>query len=104
VVLEDERPPAIAYSETPKSKPHLRVVHIPYQDSHLKDLQHELIILPKGVKIIDWALKLGGPDEWLFVIDTSKDELDELCVFVHNDAFDFRTMMRSGGTNQSTAP
>lgn len=82
------------YSVTPKGKPHIRVLHIPYHYQQLAPTI-EVFRLPQGCELLDWALDLKHL-EWVFIIDVSKEVLDEESEFVHHYAFDFRSMMRGG--------
>ena len=83
-----------AYSVTPKGKPHIRVLHIPYHYSQLAPTI-EVFKLPAGCQMIDWALRLNSGDaEWIFVVDTSKEQVDDESEHEHVSDFDFRGMMR----------
>jgi hypothetical protein len=84
------------YSITPKGKPHLRIVHVPYHYSQLMDLHYDFYTLPKGCVSVDWQLRLDDNPEWIFVIDVSKDDLDDGNGFVHDPDFDFRSMLGQG--------
>jgi len=91
LALPHEQPRA--YSYTPKGKPHIRVLHVPYYYTQLGNVNIEVFSMPQGCQLLDWALDLAR-NEWIFVVDVSKEELDDKCEFDHN--FDFRSMMRSG--------
>lgn len=82
-----------AYSVTPRGKPFVRVLHVPYYYTQLGEATIEVFSLPKGCELLDWALDLAR-NEWVFVVNVSKEELDDKCEFDQN--FDFRSMMRSG--------